>query len=117
MCIGTKRNLLRLVALGLLLVGCRPNAAELWTEHCIQCHGEDGRGVEPQLTFYPQVDLTRSELIADDARGALYKRIAFGWGTMPGFDHKLQQSDLEKLVDYSIELGQGNRATAAGATP
>lgn len=91
---------------GLGLAGCRPEVSELWAEHCARCHGDDGRGVEPQKTFYPQVDLTRSEMIAESARGPIYQRIAFGWGTMPGFEHKLRQRDLERLVKFSIELGR-----------
>ncbi len=99
--------------LAMLVAGCRPQVGELWSEHCAECHGEDGRGVEPQRTFYPQADLTRSELIADNARGSLYQRIAFGWGTMPGFKHKMRQRDMERLVDFSIELARRPDGTAA----
>lgn len=102
-----KASLRVLVIAGLIALqftACRPPASELWTEHCARCHGEDGRGVESQRTFYPGADLTRSELIADQARGSIYQRIAFGWGTMPGFKHQLRQSELEKLVTFSIEL-------------
>lgn len=93
------------MVVGLGLAGCRPDASELWAEHCARCHGDDGRGVEEQRTFYPNVDLTRSEMIVENARGPIYQRIAFGWGTMPGFEHKLRQSDLDRLVKFSIELG------------
>ena len=92
------------LVLAILLAGCRAPASELWTEHCAECHGADGRGVEARRTFYPQVDLTRSQLIADNARGSIYRHIAFGWGTMPGFKHKLEQREMERLVDFAIEL-------------
>ncbi len=92
------------VVLALVLAGCGPKASELWSENCAECHGADGRGVEARRLFYPQVDLTRSPLIADRARGSIYQRIALGWGTMPGFKHKLEPREMDQLVDFAIEL-------------
>jgi mono/diheme cytochrome c family protein len=101
----------------LALTACRPGASELWAEHCASCHGLDGRGVEPHRTFYPNVDLTRSELVAENARGPIYTRIAYGWEAMPGFSHKLRQSELEKLVEYSLALGRGEVRLPPAAQP
>jgi mono/diheme cytochrome c family protein len=110
-----------LLAGSLLLSACRPAASGLWSEHCATCHGLDGRGVEPHRSFYPTVDLTRSELVAGKARGPIYSRIAYGWEAMPGFGHKLRHSDVEKLVEYSIALGHGKvalpSATPGGTSP
>ena len=32
-------------------------------------------------------------------RGPIYQRISYGYGTMPGFAHKLERGDLELLTD------------------
>lgn len=94
------------VALG---AACGPptsglSAAELWQQHCVRCHGADGRGPVAQRGIDPGIDLTRSPLVAARARGALYRRIAYGQGGMPGFAHKLERGDLELLVDYVLSL-------------
>ena len=117
MCIANKTRTAGMV-LALVLAGCGPKASELWSEHCTECHGPDGRGVEARRAFYPRVDLTRSPLIADHARGSIYQRVAFGWGTMPGFKHKLEPRELNQLVDFAIELvGRQTASDPPPATP
>lgn len=94
------------VALG---AACGPptsglSAEELWQRHCVRCHGADGRGPQAQRGLDPGIDLTRSRLVVAHERGALYRRIAYGQGGMPGFAHKLERGDLELLVDYVLSL-------------
>jgi mono/diheme cytochrome c family protein len=85
--------------------------AELWREHCAQCHGAEGTGHPGWKGTDPKVDLTVSELARRDARGQVFQRIAYGYGTMPGFAHKLERGDLEMLTQYVFEL---SRPAAAG---
>jgi mono/diheme cytochrome c family protein len=78
----------------------------LWAEHCQRCHSTDGRGQPAQRPLDPRVDLTASELVRAGDRGLAYRRIAYGYGTMPGFSHKLERGDLEKLAEYALALGK-----------
>jgi mono/diheme cytochrome c family protein len=77
---------------------------ELWRESCTQCHGEDGRGNAAWKGLDPKVDLSRSELVRSSARGLVFQRIAYGYGTMPGFGHKLERGDVEMLTEFVFEL-------------
>jgi len=43
-------------------------------------------------------------MVAARASGLIYQRIAWGYGTMPGFAHKLERGDLELLVDFVLRL-------------
>ena len=79
---------------------------ELWREQCTQCHGEDGRGHPAWKSLDPKVDLAASELIRGGARGLVFQRIAYGYGTMPGFAHKLERGDLEMLTAFVFDLKQ-----------
>lgn len=76
------------------------SAEVLWQKHCSSCHGEDGRGVRALRGLTPRLDLSRSGMVASRARGLIYQRIAFGYGTMPGYSHKLPQGDLELLAEF-----------------
>lgn len=77
-------------------------AATLWTEQCARCHGEDGRGDPRQLSLAPALDLTRSILVRRQARGLIYQRITQGYGSMPGFAHKLERGDVELLIELVL---------------
>jgi mono/diheme cytochrome c family protein len=87
------------------LAACGPERSgasveELWQAHCARCHGEDGRGLRALRGLEPGLDLTRSAMVSSRDRRRLYRRIAAGSGTMPGFSHKLPQGDLELLVEF-----------------
>ena len=99
---------LAIIALTLLCTACeRPgdrSAAELYPRQCARCHGADGRGNPVQLARYPNLDLTRSLARGGDARPFFRRRIAQGHGPMPGFSRKLSAPEIERLVDYSLQL-------------
>jgi mono/diheme cytochrome c family protein len=99
-----------LLALALLGAGCdRPgnrSAEELWAKYCARCHGADGRGVPRQLARYPNADLTRSRARGGEARAFFRRRIAEGYGPMPGFSQRLSPPELERLVDTSLRLAK-----------
>ena len=97
------------LAAGAALVACGPPTSgkpvgELWREQCSQCHAEDGRGLPAWRGLAPRVDLTASELVREDARGLVFQRIAYGYGSMPGFGHKLERGDLELLTQFVFDL-------------
>ena len=104
---GSARRLA--LAAGAALVACGPPTSgkpvgELWREQCSQCHAEDGRGVAAWKGLAPRVDLTASELVRANARGLVFQRIAYGYGSMPGFGHKLERGDLELLTQFVFDL-------------
>lgn len=80
------------------------SAEELWGEHCLRCHGEDGRGRAVQRGLDPGLDLTASRMVANRTRGLVFQRIAYGYGAMPGFAHKLELGDLELLTDFVLRF-------------
>lgn len=75
-------------------------------EHCAVCHGPEGEGDPQRRPLEPGVVLTRSELIRRQADGVVYRRIAFGWGAMPGFSHQLEHEDLLAVAEYTLSLGR-----------
>lgn len=79
-------------------------AGQLYAENCLRCHGADGRGDSRQLTLAPNLDLTRSVMVARGARGAIYQRIAQGYGSMPAFGYKLERGDVELLVELVLRF-------------
>jgi mono/diheme cytochrome c family protein len=98
-----------LLAAGLALAACGSptsgkSAEELWSEHCQRCHGADGRGRATQRELDPGLDLTASPMVAKASRGLVFQRIAYGYGTMPGFAHKLELGDLELLTEFVLRL-------------
>ncbi|MEO7793974.1 MAG: cytochrome c [Thermoanaerobaculia bacterium] len=100
---------LAVVAALFALAGCGAptsgkSAAELYGEHCTRCHGADGRGDPRALSLAPNADLRHSELVRTRARGPIYLRITQGYGSMPGFAHKLERGDVDLLVDYVLNL-------------
>jgi mono/diheme cytochrome c family protein len=109
---------LLLAGFGLLaaLAGCEPEAdrtaAELYPKYCAKCHGGDGRGAPQQVKLYPKADLTTSELRGLAGRRAIYRRIAEGYGPMPGFEHKMSQPEIERLVELSVKLQTPTTPTA-----
>jgi mono/diheme cytochrome c family protein len=77
---------------------------ELWAEHCQRCHAADGSGNPAQKGLDPGVDLRASKLVAAQARGLVYQRIAYGYQNMPGYRHKLELGDLQMLTEFVLGL-------------
>lgn len=77
-------------------------AAELFGEHCVACHGTDGKARTPAARKLGVKDLSQSRL--DD--GAVAKQIAEGSRNergverMPGFKEKLSPAEIDSLVAY-----------------
>jgi mono/diheme cytochrome c family protein len=80
-------------------------AKELYPEYCARCHGADGKGDPRNVNLYPALNLTQSKLVGRDARFMIYRRIAQGYGPMPGFAHRLSPVEIGRLTDYTTKLG------------
>jgi mono/diheme cytochrome c family protein len=101
---------LLLVLLGALpwLAGCSNRnltTPQLYRRHCARCHGERGEGNPRGLRLYPHLDFRASPLIRDGDRVAVRHQIADGEGPMPGFARRLTPQQIERLVDFTFQLG------------
>jgi mono/diheme cytochrome c family protein len=81
--------------------------AALYAHYCARCHGAEGEGDPRNVALYPGLDLVRSEMIAKRARTVIHRRIAQGYGPMPGFAHRLSPEEVQALVDFCLELQHG----------
>jgi mono/diheme cytochrome c family protein len=99
-----------LVAAALPLVaGCARKTLptpELYTTFCARCHGSEGSGDPRHLDRYPYLDLHASPMVLGSDRAAVRQRIADGRGPMPGFSHRLRPEEIERLVDFTFQLGR-----------
>ena len=102
------------------LAACGPrerNAAALYRGYCVRCHGADGRGDPRSIGLYPNLDLTSAPLVRHRVRGAIYNRIAEGYGPMPGFAHRLEPQEIEALVDYTLRFAPAPNPPQPAARP
>lgn len=56
------------------------------------------------MQLNPNVDLVQGQVLAAGDREKIFGRIAFGYGPMPGFGHKLDPQDIRALVDLCLKL-------------
>jgi mono/diheme cytochrome c family protein len=96
--------------LGPLWSGCaRKNLTgpELYSTYCARCHGERGRGKgdAESFTLYPHLNLLTSPMVRGGDRVAVRRRIREGYGPMPGFARRLDAREVERLVDFTLQLG------------
>ena len=96
------------------IAGCsRKNLTtpELYADYCARCHGERGEGVPRARTLYPHADLLASPMARRGDRAAIRQRIAEGHGPMPAFKRRLDPQEVERLVDYTIQLSHPAKET------
>lgn len=77
---------------------------ELYSTYCTRCHGARGEGQPDSLTLYPHLNLLASPMIRAGDRAAVSRRIADGYGPMPGFKRRLTPEELERLIDFTMQL-------------
>ena len=82
------------------------DAATIYNESCVGCHGPDGSGT-PLGKSRKVRDLHAPEVRSMSA-GALAEVIGNGRGNMPAFGKKLSEADIAKLVQYVRTLGRSN---------
>jgi mono/diheme cytochrome c family protein len=84
---------------------------ELYEDYCARCHGDRGEGVPRALTLYPRANLLTSPMARRGDRAALRERIAEGYGPMPAFKRRLEPQEIERLVDYTLQLSHPTKET------
>lgn len=107
-------KLLILAALAVVTAGCsRKNLStpEIYELYCTRCHGERGQGDPRSLTLYPHANLLVSPMMLRGDRAAIRERIAEGYGPMPGFKRRLTPQEVERLVDYTLQLSRTPKET------
>lgn len=100
---------MRWLALGLtLLAACggtqERSAPSLYKQYCARCHGAQGQGPRRPVRLYPRLNLLTSPMVLQGDRAAVRQRIADGHGPMPAFYRRLTPEEIEKLVEFTLEL-------------
>ena len=106
--------LLAALAVAAGVAGCaRKNLTtpELYDAYCTRCHGDRGQGDPRSLTLYPRASLLASPMALRGDRAAIRERIAEGYGPMPAFKRRLEPQEIERLVDYTLQLGHTPKET------
>ncbi len=97
-----------------VLAGCfRKNltSPEIYDLYCTRCHGDRGQGAPRSLTLYPHANLLVSPMMLRGDRAAIRQRIAEGYGPMPGFKRRLTPQEIERLIDYTLQLSREPKET------
>lgn len=98
-----------LLLVAAVLAGCAHkdlSTPELYATYCARCHGERGEGDPKSLKLYPHADLRASPMARAGDRDAIRRRIAEGYGPMPEFKRRLTPAEVERLVDFTLQLGR-----------
>lgn len=80
------------------------SAPGLYRSYCKRCHGAEGQGPGREVKLYPYLDLRRSPMILRRDRAAVRQRIVEGHGPMPGFRRRLKPEELERLIDFTLQI-------------
>ena len=102
-----KPGCLLLVAASIAVAACAHEnltAPELYETYCARCHAGRGQGEPKSLTLYPNANLLASPMVRRGDRAAIRQRIAEGYGPMPGFQRRLDPGEIERLVDFTLQL-------------
>jgi mono/diheme cytochrome c family protein len=90
----------------------------LFSLHCVQCHGEAGKGDGPIVEFWrgdakQPADLTDPRF-ATQPDGALYLTITQGFGSMPALAENLTPRQRWDVINYVRTLQAGGAEQALG---
>lgn len=72
------------------------SAATLYQQHCVKCHGADGKGIE---SLQPP-NFTDAKWQAAHSDKELSNAIRNGKGTMPGYKSTLSTAQISSLVKH-----------------
>ena len=95
-----------LLAALLSLAACARDrsAPSLYPSYCRRCHGPNGEGPKKPVRLYPHLDLRSSPMVLRGDRAAVRQRIAEGHGPMPSYSKRLTPEELERLVDFTLQI-------------
>ena len=82
--------------------------AELYTRHCVACHGEDAAGGGPLAASLKATVPDLSERVVAGNREELARLLIRGSGAMPSFETSFDKPEAMKIIAYlERELGGG----------
>jgi mono/diheme cytochrome c family protein len=78
------------------------DAKELWTKHCVSCHGKAGAGDGTKAAqLETEMQDFSKEAIQKQSDGSMFYKISEGRDEMPTFKKKIpEESDIWGLVNY-----------------
>lgn len=87
------------------------NGATLFSEHCVECHGIQGKGngIKSRTLSTKLPDLLMEPHIVEHTPGDFYHWITYGMENtdMPGFKEKLSNEDRWDLINFLHALSRG----------
>ncbi len=90
------------------------NGANLYAQHCVECHGSQGmgNGIKSRTLSTKLPDLLTEPHTAEHTPGDFYHWISYGMVNtdMPGYADKLSEEDRWDLVNYIHALSRGYQA-------
>ncbi len=90
------------------------NGSMLYTQHCIECHGPQGKGngIKSRTLSTKLPDLLTEPHTTEHTPGDFYNWITYGMANtdMPGYLDKLSDEDRWDLVNYIHALSRGYQA-------
>lgn len=81
--------------------------AQLYRKYCVSCHGNDGRAKTSKGKFSHARDLTDPQWQAEVSDERIFNSIMNGRnarGNMPTFANKLNEKEIDSLVDFVRRL-------------
>lgn len=85
--------------------GRHDSGAESFQEHCVLCHGSDGRAQTETGKKVGAADLT-ADAIQQQSDSQLSKIVQDGKGKMPAFEGKLSNDEILAVVAYIRDLAK-----------
>lgn len=98
---------LPLLLMAPLFAGCGTgdrSAPALYKKYCARCHGAEGQGPRRPNKLYPYLSLLASPMVRKGDRAAVRQQIVEGEGPMPSFRRRLTPKEVERLVEFTLEL-------------
>lgn len=83
--------------------------ATVFTQNCVACHGEDGKGAIPGTP-----DFTSPEFVRTAVPGQLFISISKGKGTMPPWEGTLSEQDRWNVLFFELDQAITDDQVAKG---
>jgi mono/diheme cytochrome c family protein len=74
----------------------------LFKQHCVKCHGVDGRGQTVDGEIAGAQDFTNKDWQEKVSDERLVNSITYGRGQMPAFAKKLSKEQIQALADFTL---------------
>jgi mono/diheme cytochrome c family protein len=76
------------------------SAATLYAQHCVSCHGRDGRSKTSKGRRNHARNLTETDWQSAVSDERVFNSIANGRGKMPAFSKKMSDGEIDAMVSY-----------------